>query len=219
MTEILGDYIRTGMIGFREGVTVADLVKFYNDPKFNDGKPLYHSSSENGLRSAGVVFVKVPDTVKEIWKKQEWKGDMPNELPLATDMLVTLAGLDGLEGLTDQAVLEKARVKTLGDIQSYGTNSEVMANYLEGVQALAMTNGRGENLATALKPNQQVLREYVVIGIVPAPLLSKDNQPVMNNLSLNIPHGASLGDKKAYILGHTAYPEAVKQLYASFLKQ
>ena len=154
---------RKHIIEFREGITVADLVRFYNEPCFNQGKPLYSIDRRgySGLETAGVVFVKVPDPVKEIWKKQKWKGDMPNELPLATDMLVTLAGLDGLEGLTDQAVLEKARAKTLGGIKSYRTDSEVMASYLEGVQALAMTDGRGDNLAAALKPKEQILKKYI----------------------------------------------------------
>jgi len=218
---------RKNIIRFREGVSIVDLVNFYNNSKFNDGKPLYDISGEvpqTQMDTMGVVFVVVPDAVRQYWASHDWQGKMPNELPVATDMLVTLADLCDIGKVDDKEYLQKATRKTLGSSDHYLAHQTVRA-YLETFPHLLMTHSDQPISAgppfTDFKPDMQMLERYQAIGIVPAPVVNRNGTVEGRAMSWNIPHtimlGIMLGSKEQYALENRASTKAVKRLYAPFI--
>lgn len=215
---------RKNIIRFREGINLADLVNFYSDPSFNDGKPLYDVTSEvsqTQMNNMGVVFVTVPDAVKTYWKESNWQGKMPDELPIATDMLVTLADLRDIGNVDDSQYMREAKRKTIGGSDHFVAHQTVRV-YLENFPHLLMTRTDQPNETsphfTTFKPDMQMLEQYQVIGIVPAPLVNRNGTVEGRAMAWNIPHTIMCGPKDQYALEHRASPKAVKALYTQFLR-
>lgn len=216
-------HTKENMIPFKEGITVNTLLDFYNNASFKSGGPVYPyffegTADSEDLEDSGVMILCIPNSVRSHLKSEKWKKrkDLLYRFPVATDALVTLAGIDGLGKVSEDEFMRAATRKTIGNTNDNCYISCVF-DYLVRFPALEMTQSCEYPIkVSSCRPNKEVLKEYKVIGVVPAPLMDLEGNLEKNILSLNIPHmfEARLGLPPDLL--HEASPKSVRMLYEKF---
>ena len=227
----LNKHTRENVLKFKNGIDVADLLDFYNSAKFNGGKPVYHGKSIIGGKipeNAGVIILAVPKSVRKFLSSFGYE-EKPHEIGVATDALITLAGIDVLGTMTEDEFLKAATRKTLGEQPEDSYAAGLVQEYLKIFPSLLMTK-TGKTLKVApfrkdytplrsYAPDREILQEYKVAGVVPAPLFRPDGNLEERTLTLNLGHQINFGPQGRDISQISrASPDKVARLYAQFLR-
>jgi hypothetical protein len=210
---------KKGMISFKEGTSILDLMDFYNHQDFKKGKPVYDPrrniiGSNLEMLDAGVIFLSVPHQVRRHLDPSGLEN--LEKIGVATDALITLSCLDNLVE-TRQEFYKAALTRMVGGKTSYYSYVKNYLGFFEQLLMIKTTLNLPSKTPHITLTDWRFLTRYEAVGIVPAPLMDTSGIIDKKIISLNIPHIECLTPPVGRI--EYASHDAVKKLYAPLVKQ